>query len=216
MGGDTWTVYRHTTPSGKVYIGITGRPPHKRWGKEGYYYLNGPRRNLYFKRAILKYGWNNIKHEIVQTGLSKVQACELERALIGKYKEVGLCYNLIEGGQVGVLGLKKSEEARRKQSLLLREKWRTNPESFANRATCKGRKIPIEIRRKRSKPVLQFSLDGEFIGEYESIPDAVEATGISGKTIRNCCKGGYNCSSRGYYVRIYSAGGYKWRYKNAC
>lgn len=26
-----YTVYKHTTPSGKVYIGITGQKPERRW-----------------------------------------------------------------------------------------------------------------------------------------------------------------------------------------
>lgn len=27
----SWTVYMHKSPSGKIYIGITGRKPEKRW-----------------------------------------------------------------------------------------------------------------------------------------------------------------------------------------
>lgn len=213
--GANWTVYKHTSPSGKVYIGITGRGVRKRWGKGGYYYLHGPRRNIYFKRAILKYGWDAIKHEIIQDNISKEEACRLEQHLISQYKETGLCYNMIDGGQTGVLGLKKSKESRERQSLLMKRNWQLHPERYANRATCKGRKTPIEVRRKRSTPVVQYTLEGEIVKEFESIPDAVEATGISGKTIRNCCKGGYYCSSRGYFTNIYSAGGYKWRFKDA-
>lgn len=26
-----WVVYKHTFPNGKVYIGITGQEPYKRW-----------------------------------------------------------------------------------------------------------------------------------------------------------------------------------------
>ena len=28
---DCWTVYRHISPSGKIYIGITSRDPKRRW-----------------------------------------------------------------------------------------------------------------------------------------------------------------------------------------
>lgn len=63
-----YTVYKHTTPSGKVYIGITGRAVEKRW-ENG----SGYKSNKYFYSAIKKYGWDNIKHEIVCTGLSKWQ-----------------------------------------------------------------------------------------------------------------------------------------------
>lgn len=58
-------VYKHTSPSGKVYIGITQQRPEYRWqGGLGY------RHNEYFFRAILKYGWNNFAHEILQSGLN--------------------------------------------------------------------------------------------------------------------------------------------------
>lgn len=54
-------VYKHTTPSQKIYIGITSMSTSKRWGHKGYGYRNQP----YFYRAILKYGWDNIKHEVL-------------------------------------------------------------------------------------------------------------------------------------------------------
>ena len=49
-----WIVYRHTSPSGKVYIGITSRTTKKRWAY-GYGYKN----STMFESAIKKYGWNN-------------------------------------------------------------------------------------------------------------------------------------------------------------
>lgn len=90
-----YTVYKHTTPSNKVYIGITSRNPVKRWesGK-------GYKTNEYFYRAILKYGWDNIKHEILFTGLSKEQAELKEIELIKLYNSIDskYGYNLREGG----------------------------------------------------------------------------------------------------------------------
>ena len=64
-----YTLYKHTTPSNKVYIGITSMKVKKRWcGGRGY------RHNPHFYKAILKYGWGNIKHEILLTGLTKEKA----------------------------------------------------------------------------------------------------------------------------------------------
>ena len=55
-------VYKHVSPSHKVYIGITSRKPKKRWvNGEGY------SNNDYFTKAIKKYGWDNFKHEILYT-----------------------------------------------------------------------------------------------------------------------------------------------------
>ena len=61
-----YIVYKHTTPSNKVYIGITFRNPIIRWSS-GRGYIN----NKHFFRAILKYGWDNIKHEILYSDLEE-------------------------------------------------------------------------------------------------------------------------------------------------
>ena len=63
-----WTVYCHTTPSGKRYIGITSKKPEKRWRNgEGY---NNKRQQLFYK-AIEKYKWENIHHNIISTDLTE-------------------------------------------------------------------------------------------------------------------------------------------------
>lgn len=69
-------VYRHTFPNGKVYIGITNNPD-KRWD-DGFGYQAQPK----VFRPIVKYGWDNIKHEILMTGLSQADARIEERRLI--------------------------------------------------------------------------------------------------------------------------------------
>lgn len=53
-------IYKHTTPSGKSYIGQTIQEPQKRW-KDGLKYKD----SILFGRAIYKYGWINIEHEIL-------------------------------------------------------------------------------------------------------------------------------------------------------
>ena len=64
-----WSVYRHTSPSGKVYIGITSKNPKRRWA-----YGYGYNHCSVFRKAILKYGWNNINHEILFTHLTASKA----------------------------------------------------------------------------------------------------------------------------------------------
>lgn len=90
-----YTVYMHTSPSGKVYIGITSRGVERRWGYNGNGYYGQP-----FFSAILKYGWDNIKHEILYTNLTKAEAEEKEIELIKLYNsnksEYG--YNADNGG----------------------------------------------------------------------------------------------------------------------
>jgi len=69
-------VYVHTVPNGKLYIGYTKDAQH-RW-RNGEGYLDNKR----FYADIKKYGWENIKHEIVATYNSQEDASQLESALI--------------------------------------------------------------------------------------------------------------------------------------
>lgn len=74
---DLYLVYKHTDPTGKVYIGITQNHPQTRWNEGG-----GYEKQAKFYRAIQKYGWINFKHEIVAAGLTEESAKELENQLI--------------------------------------------------------------------------------------------------------------------------------------
>lgn len=98
-----WCLYRHISPSGKVYIGITSKRPYIRWGLNGNNYIS----SRAFYNAILKYGWDNIKHEVLFLDLGENKAKELEMSLISHYKKLGISYNITDGGQ-GTLGLTKT------------------------------------------------------------------------------------------------------------
>lgn len=63
------------------------------------------------------------------------------------------------------------------------------------------REYPKRTGRYR-RPVLQYSLDGEFIKEWEAIIYAAKALGINQGNIANVAKG-----------VGYTAGGYRWKYK---
>ena len=113
-----WCVYMHTSPSGKVYIGITSRDPEKRW-ENGKGYLrknkNGEYTQPAIARAIIKYGWENFKHEILYKNLTKEEAEFQEQHLVKTYNsnqyEYG--YNIKEGG--GATG-RFSNESRKRMS----------------------------------------------------------------------------------------------------
>ena len=92
-----YTVYKHTNIiNGKVYIGITKQKPYKRWGTNGCNYKSTP----HFYAAIIKYGWDNFSHEILFSGLTKEEACEIEITLIKENKSQNrdFGYNITEGG----------------------------------------------------------------------------------------------------------------------
>lgn len=105
-----YSVYLHTAPNGKVYVGITGRDPEMRW-RNGTGYSSCP----HFQSAIKKYGWANIKHEVLFTGLTREEACEAEKTFIQLFdstnREKG--YNNTFGGDKGLV---MTEETRKKIS----------------------------------------------------------------------------------------------------
>lgn len=104
----SYCVYRHTTPSGKVYIGITSKRPQARWAN-GAGYVGNP----YFARAIEKYGWDGITHEVLLMGLTKEEAEAVEVQLIREHRsaEREFGYNIDLGGNAAG---RASEETRAK------------------------------------------------------------------------------------------------------
>ena len=200
-----YKLYRHTSPSGKVYIGITKTSVYARW-------MNGRgyRRHCYaFYNAVLKYGWNNIKHEVLFVNLSKDRAIRLEIELIRHYKSLRISYNISDGGNLS----SSTECSRRSSSENLKRLWKERPNELLKRKTRKGQKNTLSMIRKKSKPVIQFSLDGKYITEYLSTSEASSATGANIKGIRNCCNGGYFCKTKNRFINIHKAGGYIWKYK---
>ena len=63
------------------------------------------------------------------------------------------------------------------------------------------------------KPVLQFTKDGEFIAEYESVSEASRQTGICLRNINQCCNNYSWTDKNGYTHTSKSAGGSIWKYK---
>lgn len=133
-----YCVYRHTSPSGKVYIGITHQPPKRRWCNG-----HGYRHNPYFTKAIHKYGWDNFIHEVLYSGLTKEEACAKEIELIQFHRSNNdnYGYNLSSGGEASTAGIKHSEEARRKMSESRR----------GENSPWYGKKLSEDHRRKMSE-----------------------------------------------------------------
>ena len=107
-----WSVYKHTSPNNKVYIGITSQRPSHRWQNgQGYH------TQRYFWRAIQKYGWDNFTHEILFTGLSEKDAKEKEIELIAFYQSwhPNFGYNVSLGGD-GSNGFHPTDEMKKKIS----------------------------------------------------------------------------------------------------
>lgn len=90
-------VYKHTFPNGKVYIGITSRKPVERW-QNGRGYTSNP----HLQNAIKKYGWINIKHDILLKHLTEEDAKKYEIFYIKYYNSADNTkgYNISLGGGI--------------------------------------------------------------------------------------------------------------------
>ena len=90
-----YSVYVHTFPNGKKYVGMTAQSVEKRWG-------NGKAYSTQTKmsEAIKEFGWENVKHEVIFSGLTQTEANKQERELIFKYKTLddNFGYNVSVGG----------------------------------------------------------------------------------------------------------------------
>lgn len=151
-------VYKHTAPNGKSYIGITNHYTRRcrQHQKESLCSI--------FHRAILKYGWDNFKHEFLAVGLTLEAANHFEEFYIRTHDTVSPNgYNLKTGGKVGKsnpitnekisnsnMGRIFSEETRAKISKSNTGKKHT-PEARAKMSESqKGKVISPEVRIKIS------------------------------------------------------------------
>ena len=86
------TVYIHTTPDGKKYVGATHINPEHRFNNgRGYKYQ-------FFYQAILKFGWENITHQLYEVDTEE-ELKYLERYLISYYDTTNpdKGYNIAKG-----------------------------------------------------------------------------------------------------------------------
>ena len=213
-----YCVYIHINKiNGKKYIWQTCQNPEKRWGLSGQMYLkkrNGHYTQPVFAHAILKYGWENFIHEIIKDNLTKIEADELERALIEQYntpnKDYG--YNIAKGGsydfmneitkekisqsnkefykyhQHHMAGVQRTEDFKQlmHDKMLNREfSEETKKKMSRNHADVSGGKNP------RAKAVRCIET-GE---EFSCAADAGRAYGLApgnpGADVRKCCDSNY-------------------------
>lgn len=86
-------VYKHTSPCGKSYIGITSMSFERRFaGGKGY------KDQTKFWNAIQKYGWDNFSHEVLEKDLKYYDACIKEKEYIKKFDSIKNGYNITIGG----------------------------------------------------------------------------------------------------------------------
>lgn len=221
----TYTVYEHISPSGKVYVGQTCDLK-IRWQSKGRMYLNKSKKGKYsqpyFANALLKYGWDAFKHNIVLEGISKSEANYAEKYLIRWYKMHKVSYNMTDGGE-GTCGIKRtmSPEMREHMSRYMRANsvligtHRTEKQKQAAREKMLGRKMSPEAiakmskahrgvpRPSRYKKVYAFNkVTKEFVKEYSSISEAAKDNNLHTGAVSSAARG--KCPSAGPYIWSFS------------
>lgn len=182
-----YCVYKHTAPNGKVYIGITSQNPLSRWnGGKGY------KNNKHFYNAIVKYGWDNFKHEILFEKLIKDEACEKEIVLIALYKSniPAYGYNHSSGGQYGGYGTHRRHSADTIKKIKENHKG-TLGYHFTERQKNNISKSKDDFKKR----VLCYETKIVF----NSLSDAAKTVGVSYVNISACCHG-----------KLKTSGGFHW------
>lgn len=181
----------HTAPNGKKYVGITAQAPSQRW-RQG----KGYRKNAYFYRAIQKYGWENINHVVLASGLTEEEANARETVLIDMLDltnpEYG--YNLHTGG----LHHSVTEETRQKTSQSRMGKYTGKDNPFYGKTHSEE---TLALIRKR---VEMYNPEGEWIKTFDSIRQAADFVDCDPSEIVKVCKG----------KRILSKG-FQWKYEGS-
>lgn len=110
---DNCSIYVHISPENHIYIGQTVNIK-ARWFRSAY------RANPYFQNVINKFGWNNLEHKVIASGLSHEDANVMEIALIKRYRNDPKykVLNLTEGG-LGHKGYDFPDESKNKLSKMM-------------------------------------------------------------------------------------------------
>jgi len=219
-----YTVYQHINKINHLqYIGITSQKVENRWGTNGNNYSSSPK----FYAAIQKYGWSNFEHNILETNLTKEEACNKEQYYIKLFNTLTpYGYNLTIGGEMtrmsleakqklsksmmgnkNCLGHKCSERKKEKiRQSLLGKKFTDEHKKNISKAkigkttgSCSSEKRQKIIDSKKDKkPVYCFETDTT----YSSIHECARQLNLQATLICKVCKG-----------KAKTTGGYHFRYQ---
>ena len=132
-------IYRITNRrNGKSYIGKTSMNFGDRWDSHRSLLRSGRHSNPYLQNDWNEFGERAFEFMVICHADSEEELNFLERKYIKEYRESGHCYNIHDGGDVGInLGKHLSDDTKRK----IGEK---------NKQNMLGRKVSPEVRAKMS------------------------------------------------------------------
>jgi group I intron endonuclease len=180
----------HTCPNGKRYVGITSIDPERRWSKGSGY------SHQVFFNAVKKYGWENIKHEILNVVETVEEAVDLEARYIAKYNTTSrfhgyniapnaiACGGIPKSRHSDATKRKMSEAAKRRpprvytaeQLERMRQYLRAKNPHAPKKWTTSGF---IRFRRHKGTPIVQFDERFNPICIWETVAQAQRSTSIN-------------------------------------
>lgn len=212
-----YCVYVHINKiNGELYIGITN-DLNTRWRSNGAAYKGCS----HFENAIDYYGWDNFYHIVLIDGIPRSMAGEIEKQLIKKYNTIKNGYNIKDGGVYG--GSYGSNHPKSKpiyqydldgnfikkwDAPIFAEKFYgvkdiTRAANGLLKSTVGYQWSYIYYEKMESyyhpKPIYQYTIEGDFIKEWEDVHDAVNTYNLS---IKSCASGVYRTSNN-----------YRWSYE---
>lgn len=206
-------VYKHTFPNGAVYIGRTDMKPEDRW-LNGWGYKNCP---LMFN-AIIKFGWDNVKHEIIADNLTTEESIAIESQEIALHSDLHspmhsdghsdkhrepctMIYNIQE--------IPAQTIAQENAHFIDHNAQSPNIPNPTNHFYYKAHLIPIVEKPigMRYCPIDVYTVDGTFICTYPSAKIASQELQVNHGDITSCCKGVKSNGQPRYQVK-----GYVFRY----
>lgn len=154
----TWLIYCHINKkNNKKYIGQTQLDINERWRKNG----EGYKRCSLFYKAILKYGWENFEHIVLEENIPSLSEANKRETyyidLFHTFVDDPECmgYNLTRGGEAHIF----SQIARKNMSVAQKEYFKTHEISLEQReklkqahrefySTEEGKKVASKARKK--------------------------------------------------------------------
>lgn len=207
MIADRYLVYKHTSPEGKVYIGVTRwtNDPRNRW-----HYGHGYKYNKRFWDDIQRFGWANFQHEILKNNLTAEEAKQLEEFYITHFQSYDPAkgYNLARISVLPSASMTKEQELAKSRKI---SKWWCEenkrrkihrpphePRQYRKTGPGSGHPMSEETRLKLCHAVTCLDTGTT----YQSVREAASKTGIDPGNISAVCRG-----------RRKTAGGLRWSYK---
>lgn len=215
-----YSVYKITSPSGRVYIGQT-KDVKKRFTS----YRNCKPTQALIRRSIMKYGYNEHTFEILLEDLTKTEADDNEIQLIKSFKDEKISLNIADGGYTDIGASRKRAVVKLTLEGEYLDEYTSVTDagkSVETSASTIGRALKTHgyssgflweykdnytpdyqvrwVQRfhiEENKPIYKFDNDGNVLGSYSTLKEAAQSNNVPPSTIRKCLEN-INSQTKGF------------------